>query len=112
MVSITHVLSASSLAPSQLSWAASRQGTEEWPERSPRGDGIGPEGRPAGCTLGWQGRKAPCGLRSRGRGGQAAIRGRLTWEKISTRCPSSRSFLSIFCSSMSFPDDLTRELPS
>lgn len=68
MVSITHVLSASSLAPSQLSWAASRQGTEEWPERSPRGDGIGPEGRPAGCTLGWQGRKAPCGLRSRGGG--------------------------------------------
>lgn len=35
-----------------------------------------------------------------------------TWEKISTRCPSSRSFLSIFCSSMSFPEDLTRELPS
>lgn len=69
VVSITHVLSASSLAPSQLSWAASRQGTEEWPERSPRGDGIGPEGRPAGCTLGWQGRKAPCGLRSRGGGG-------------------------------------------
>lgn len=44
----------------------------------------------------------------RGEAGQ----GRLTWEKMSTRCPSSRSFLSIFCSSISFPEDLTSELPS
>lgn len=35
-----------------------------------------------------------------------------TCEKMSTRWPSSRSRLSIFCSSISFPEDRTREPPS
>lgn len=35
-----------------------------------------------------------------------------TWEKMSTRCPPSLRFLSIFCSSNNFPDALIRALPS